>query len=112
MKIEEIKEHALEHYGTKGMKWGVRKKRKASASSKATSKLRKKKAFELSDDELKKINARLSLEKSYSSFNPSTLTKARNVVLGAAATVAAVKAVAAVITPAAKYAKKIIESRG
>ena len=105
MTINEIKEQAMKHYGTKGMKWGVRKKRSASASSKATSKLRKKKAFELSDDEITKVNGRLNLEKQYKQLNASTTDKgkslANKVITGAAVTVLT-SAVAAGFTSAGK----------
>lgn len=107
--IHEKAKNVIEHYGTKGMQWGVRKKRSASASSKSTSKLTKKKGFQLTDDELKKVNARLSLEKTYSQLNPSSISKAKTAVIALGGTLAAIKAVASVATPAAKYAKKIIE---
>ena len=105
MTIKEIKKQAMKHYGTKGMKWGVRKKRSASASSKATSKLRKKKAFELSDDQIKKVNGRLNLEKQYKQLNASTTDKGKslaNKVVGGAAVTVLTAAVAAGFTSAGK----------
>lgn len=79
---------ALEHYGVKGMQWGVRKKRSRSAESKEVSALRKKKAFELTDDELKKVNSRLNLEKQYKEVTSSTANKiAKKAVVGATVTV-------------------------
>lgn len=105
--IEQAKQ-AIQHYGTKGMKWGVRKKSSRSAESSETSALRKKKGFQLTNDELKTVNARLSLEQSYSQLNPSTISKGKKAILGVAGTIAAVKAITSVIGPAAKYAKKIV----
>lgn len=52
----------LEHYGTKGMKWGVRKDRGGSSGSKTSSRP----ASKMSDSELKKRVNRLNLEKQYS----------------------------------------------
>lgn len=107
--LYEKTQKAIKHYGTKGMRWGVRTKRSRSSESKESSTLRKKKGFQLSNDELKKVNARLSLEKSYSDLNPSSTKKAQKAVIGLAGTLAAISAVAAVATRATKYAKKIME---
>jgi hypothetical protein len=107
--IFDIAGGAVVHYGTKGMKWGVRKKRSRSSESSEASTLRKKKGFQLTNDELKTVNARLSLEKSYSDLNPSSTKKAQKAVVALAGTLAAVTAVAAVATRATTYAKKIIE---
>lgn len=106
--LEKVQE-VVAHYGTKGMKWGVRKKRSRSSESSEASALRKKKGFQLTNDELKKVNARLSLEQSYSQLNPSSVAKAKKAVVGLAGTLAAVSAVAAVATKAAKYAKEILK---
>jgi hypothetical protein len=65
----------LEHYGTKGMKWGVRKKRSASDDAKAAARHRGKKPSELSNDELRKLNERLNLEQNYSRMNPSRVQR-------------------------------------
>ena len=82
----------LEHYGVKGMKWGVRKSRKqrrrearlrrleeksakkkinASEDAKAVAKLRKKKVSELSNAELKLVAERLNLETKLNKVNQS-----------------------------------------
>jgi len=105
-------QEALEHYGIKGMRWGVRKKRSRtpSASSKETSALRKKKAFELTDEELKKVNKRLNLEKQYKEATASSANKlAKKAVAGATLTVLTA-AIAAGMTNAGKavinYGKK------
>ena len=99
---------AIAHYGTKGMQWGVRKARSRSSESKSTAKLRKKKGFQLTNDELKKVNARLSLEKTYSQLNPTTAAKAKKVI-GSMAGSMAKQVLSNVITESATtYAKKIV----
>lgn len=73
----------LYHFGVKGMKWGVRKDRKRSVSSKHSRSdnkdytesrdLLKKSPNKLSNAELRKINERLNLEQQYS--NLTTIQK-------------------------------------
>ncbi len=60
----------LFHWGIPGMKWGVRRANRRAASQarqsedhKTVAGLRKKKVSEMSNDELKKLTARLQLEK-------------------------------------------------
>lgn len=69
----------LEHYGVKGMKWGVRKKRKVSREvSKDYSeakKLSKKRPSELSNEQLRQLNKRLQLEQEYKRLNPSLASR-------------------------------------
>lgn len=66
----------LEHYGVKGMKWGVRRTPKqlarargeklpASKDAKQVRDLRSRKTATLSNDELRIINERLNLERNY-----------------------------------------------
>ena len=68
----------LEHYGVKGMKWGVRRtdaqlaraagrkpKPEPSADAKRVANLRAKKTYSLTNAELKAINERLNLEQNY-----------------------------------------------
>ena len=57
----------LLHYGVLGMKWGVRKDRRVSVSAEGAHarELRKKKASELTNAELKVAAERLRLEKEY-----------------------------------------------
>jgi hypothetical protein len=57
----------LEHFGKKGMKWGVRKR--ATPAGAATSKQGKPKATFLSDADLKKHINRMNLEKQYSDLS-------------------------------------------
>ena len=66
----------LQHWGVKGMKWGVRRSRLSSdsSSSRRSSKsedyvrakaLKKKKLSQLSNSELKELNNRMQLEQNY-----------------------------------------------
>lgn len=65
----------LMHFGIKGMKWGVRKKRIKDAK-KWTSK-KQAKIDGMSDDQLKKANNRLRLEKEYKQLSQTKLEKYR-----------------------------------
>lgn len=61
----------LQHFGILGMKWGRRKSRSggvdtSSEDHRAVSSIKKKRVNEMSNDELKKLTARLQLEKQYS----------------------------------------------
>jgi hypothetical protein len=89
-------EEFLEHYGTKGMRWGVRRKRragKASDDAKEVKLLKKKPVSQLSNQELKKANERLTLEQNFSRMNAGTVKSGHNrtkeilAVAGTAATV-------------------------
>ena len=66
----------LMHFGVKGMKWGVRKKRIKDAK-RWTSK-KQAKIDGMSDDQLKKVNNRLRLEKEYRQLTQTKLEKYRN----------------------------------
>lgn len=104
----------LAHHGVKGMKWG---KRKGSTSSVATSDdhdsaraLSKKSAKELSNKELKTLNSRLQLEKSYKelSTKPHVLSKGKKLAAAALGTAGmAVSAYNMAQSPAAKAAIKL-----
>jgi hypothetical protein len=85
----------IEHFGTRGMKWGVRRTRaeRAAGSGKSDEKAKpktsveskkvvgktntNKKASELSDAQLKKVNERLNLEQTYAKLTapPPTRTQ-------------------------------------
>lgn len=54
----------IEHYGVKGMRWGVRNDRRGRSSGSKTQ--YKKQATRLSDAELKRRISRMELEKKYS----------------------------------------------
>lgn len=76
---------SLYHYGIKGMRWGVRKSRstktdKQSDDYKKTKPLRKKKASELSNEELKALTTRLQLEKQFKDLNKKDIAKGQKFV--------------------------------
>ena len=73
----------LEHYGKRGMKWGVRNRRptvgrqpaKESTDSKQVAKLRGRNPRELTNRQLSIANKRLNLEQNYSRLNPGTVAR-------------------------------------
>lgn len=79
----------LQHWGVKGMKWGVRRARKKSTSNwsddaRDASKLKAKGVKRLSNAELKKLNERTRLEQEYSRLNPGAVRKGWKYVAAAA----------------------------
>ncbi len=81
-------EDFLAHFGIPGMKWGRRRgsdgnysssgkkaKGERSADSKEASEIQKKTVQAMSNDELKKVNARLQLEKQYADLNPAVISR-------------------------------------
>lgn len=75
--------HFLEHFGVKGMRWGVRRKRVArSSDAEAHGKASAKKLHELSDTELRGLVLRMDMEKSAKRLNPNVVTSGHNVVKG------------------------------
>lgn len=98
----------LYHHGILGMKWGVRRyqnkdgsltslgkkrKRNESDDEKEVNKLRKKKSYELSNAELKKINERRRLESEYVRLHPNTLKKGATIVATTAAALGGIVAI-------------------
>jgi len=77
-----VHQGTMKHYGVLGMKWGVRKSRTRSSDSSTVQALKKKKTYELTNEELKTITNRLQLERQYKQLNPSTLDKAGKLVSG------------------------------
>lgn len=80
-------ENFLEHYGVKGMKWGVRrtkaqlaKSSKRSDDSAKVKKLKKGGKNSLSDQELKRVVNRLNMEQQYSRLNKSRAQQGHDVV--------------------------------
>ena len=87
-----MEQNYLYHYGVLGMKWGVRRSRKASKSSRKTARqkkeerysedykrtkaLKKKKLYEMSNAEIRELNNRMQLETQYKDL------KKRNVSAG------------------------------
>ena len=82
-------ENELYHFGVKGMKWGVRKSRSSSGSSKKKRsktdgwsddakeayRINKKKVNQMSNAELKKLNERRNLERNYHQLNPNAVKR-------------------------------------
>lgn len=90
-------DNELYHYGILGMRWGIRKSRSGSGGSKKTSKkrivsddakdamsLKKKKIYEMSNAELRRLNDRQNLERTYRQNNKSKIAKGVAFVAGAA----------------------------
>ena len=88
----------LMHYGKKGMKWGVRKGSsiKVSKDSKEVARLKQKKLPELSNEQLRTINNRMTLEKSYKDLNISAVKQGQNYVKDVLSVIGTVSAVIAV----------------
>jgi hypothetical protein len=75
MKHSDIDEF-IEHYGKKGMRWGVRNARNrvtTSSDYRKTKPLRNRKTKELSNKQLQNVNARINLEQNYRRLNPSKI---------------------------------------
>ena len=93
-----IRETELKHYGVHGMKWGIRKNRSKSNNSAKrkphadhTRAFDGKKAYELSDQELKSRNNRLQAEAQYTKMTRQRTTgqKAVHAIISSGKTVAA-----------------------
>lgn len=69
-------ENFIEHFGIKGMRWGVRRSRvKTSSDFRKTAPLRRRKPKQLTNKQLRDVNARLNLEQNFRRMNPSTVQK-------------------------------------
>jgi hypothetical protein len=81
MKVEQLLDQILEHYGTKGMKWGVRKSKVPKSGPSAEAKSAHRHLIKatvsgpqaLTNKQLKEVNERLNLEQNFQrlSYNPS-----------------------------------------
>ena len=93
----------LYHYGILGMRWGVRRfqrkngrltpigrKRKMSQDAIDAKKLRKKKLYEMSNDEINTLNKRKQLENDYKHLNKGQIAKGMAIVKRTAAFTASV----------------------
>lgn len=88
--------HELYHYGVLGMKWGVRRNRKAASLSTSNTKpktkripsedhlqaqqLKKKKLYEMSNKELETLTRRMQLEQNYKNLNRQQISKGQKFV--------------------------------
>ena len=73
----------LEHYGVKGQKWGVRRKRPSGSPSEDARRaagLKKKSVSELNNKELQDLVSRMNLEQQYSRLNPKKSSKGQKFV--------------------------------
>ena len=77
-------EKVLEHFGVKGMRWGVRRGNRnrsgavrVSTDYSKSRKVLKKKVSSMSDKELKSVNKRLELERKLKSVNPSVTAEGK-----------------------------------
>lgn len=81
MKVEQLVDNILAHYGTKGMKWGVRKRnvpkhgpsQEAKSAHRNLIKATVSGPQALTNKQLKEVNERLNLEQNFQrlSYNPS-----------------------------------------
>ena len=106
----------VKHHGTKGMRWGVRKKssKPSSTDYKQTVPLRNRRTHELSNKQLQKVNARINLEQGYKRLNPTKVQRGSAVAKGVlAGLTTAASAYALFNSPAGKAAiasgKRMIE---
>lgn len=90
----------LAHYGVLGMKWGVRRTR--SADSAKVKAIRKKKVYEMSNQDLKDANNRLQLETQY-----RDLSRRSNAGKRAVSAFIATAGTITAVTAAAKTYKKV-----
>ena len=88
--LEEVYDY-LEHFGIKGMRWGVRRsvgsngrvgqrKRRDSTDFKTTAPLRKRPARTLTNMQLKKVNERMQLEQKFHKMNPTKVQRGKDYV--------------------------------
>lgn len=73
----EVSDEELEHAGVKGMRWGVRKRKKAEA---AAAEAAKPKVKDMDDAELKARINRLKLEKEYATLTAPQISEGRKIV--------------------------------
>lgn len=101
-------ENVLQHHGVKGQKWGVRRKRDKSSDRSNSDSIRKKKVYEMSNQELRDVNNRLQLEQQYKTLRKQR-NHANNFIKGFIATAGTVTAVAAASKTFYKYGKPIVD---
>jgi hypothetical protein len=77
----------IEHYGVRGMRWGVRKGSsrvsRPSGEARKASELRRKPVHQLTNKQLKAVNERMNLEQNYNRLNPSRTKRGRAYVTAA-----------------------------
>ncbi len=116
-----LEDDILEHYGKKGMQWGVRskttvfrpgsgakakaKKEKTSEDYKISQAIRKQRSRQLSNKQIETANNRANLERNFNRLNPGRISRGRAAVASIVATVGVVNTVARLNdTPAGREA--------
>lgn len=108
----------LEHYGKKGMKWGVRKRKTASPThtsadaarvNKISARVKKNGLDNLSNDDLAKLNKRSQLVSEYKKNNPSMVQRGNKATKDALAVIGTATAAVAV---GVKLAKSPVARKG
>lgn len=108
--VEDIEEY-LEHFGVKGMKWGVRKRAasnvRSSSDARKTAKAKGKPIHALTNKQLRDATERLNLEQNFKKVNPGKVETGKKAALEVLATVGiAVSAYNLVKSPAGQAAIK------
>ena len=101
----------LAHYGVLGMKWGKRKSRTPSADSAKVRDIRKKKIYEMSNQDLRDANNRLQLESQYKQLTKRT-SRGKKVAQSYIATAGLIAGVAGATVTYAKYGNKALDAIG
>lgn len=106
----------LYHRGILGMRWGHRKSADSSGSSSQSSSIKNKKTdtSHLTDEELKKVVARLQMEKQYSQLSSEKISKGKKHVdnlVKAGTTVATLTTTGLTIYNNAEKIKEILKSK-
>jgi hypothetical protein len=108
--VEDIDEY-IEHFGVKGMRWGVRKRDgggvRSSSEARKAAQARSKPIHALTNKQLKAATERMNLEQNFKRLNPSKVEKGKKAALEVLATVGiAVSAYNIVKSPAGQAAIK------
>ena len=112
----------LMHYGVKGMKWGIRRDRKRSGSSrkknptygwskeaKNARRIQQKSVKQMTNAELRQVNERVRLEQEYARLNPSKVQKGINTAGKVVKTVGSVVGAYNTLTGGAKVLKGAVD---
>ncbi len=74
-----VEELIIEHYGVKGQKWGVRRRRgsggRVSDDHREVRELTRKPTSQLSNEQIRKANDRLTLEQNFNRMNADTVKR-------------------------------------
>lgn len=108
-------EEYLAHFGVRGMKWGVRRKRNtggrsSSSEHRVAQALGKKKLSEMTNAELKAYNTRKQLEKTYKELNPSTTKRGQKAASSVMSSIGKIAGTAASAVTLVALGRKAYES--